>query len=379
MKFVVLLGIVSLLADITYEGARSIMGPFLAVLGASGTIVGVVAGLGELIGYAMRLLSGYLSDKTQRYWSITFIGYFINQLAVPLLALTGSWPIASALIVTERFGKAIRSPARDALLSYATNQIGRGRGFGIHNALDQTGAVCGPLLVATIIFFTGSYRTSFAWLAIPAVLALFTLMFSMLSFPNPRSMEISETAPQSEKFTKTYYLFIAATSLLAVGYVDFALIAFHFQKSNLTTEAWIPIFYSGAMAAQGFSSFLFGSLFDRKGLIVLTLVMGTASLFSPLVFLGNEGMATIGALLWGIGMGTQGTIMRAVTAQMIHISKRGTAYGILNMSFGISWFIGSAIMGILYDISIPYVVTFSMLFQLAALPILCWISYQKQD
>lgn len=153
LKFIVLLGVVSLFADATYEGARSINGPYLALLGASATTVGFVAGLGELIGYSLRLVSGYMSDRIGRYWAITLFGYTLNMLAVPALALAGRWEIAAMLMIAERIGKAIRTPARDAMLSHATREIGRGKGFGLHEALDQIGAVLGPLTVAGVLFF----------------------------------------------------------------------------------------------------------------------------------------------------------------------------------------------------------------------------------
>src|SRR6266496_1831603 len=176
LKFVVLLGVVSLFADMTYEGARSITGPHRAVLGASATVVGLVAGFGELIGYGLRLVSGYLSDRTGRYWAITLVGYAVNMLAVPLLALAGNWEIAALLIIAERTGKAIRTPARDAMLAHATTEMGRGWGFGLHEAMDQTGALIGPLLVALVLHGTGSYRNSFAMLLAPAVLSLGVLL-----------------------------------------------------------------------------------------------------------------------------------------------------------------------------------------------------------
>ena len=184
LKFIVLLGIVSLFADITYEGARSINGPYLALLGASATTVGIVAGFGELIGYSLRLVSGYISDKTGKYWAITLFGYTLNMLAVPALALAGRWEIAAVLMITERIGKAIRTPARDAMLSHATREIGRGKGFGLHEALDQIGAVLGPLIVSGVLYFKGGYRTSFVTLLIPAFMAISVLMTARWLYPN---------------------------------------------------------------------------------------------------------------------------------------------------------------------------------------------------
>jgi MFS family permease len=185
----VLLGFVSLLADVTYEGARSVTGPYLALLGASGTAVGIVAGAGELFGYALRLWSGRLADRTQRYWALTLAGYAINLLAVPALALANHWPAAAALIIVERTGKAIRTPARDAMLSYATHEAGRGWGFGLHEAMDQIGATLGPMVVAGVLWWRGDYRSGFAVLLLPALAAMTVLLFARRLYPKPHELE----------------------------------------------------------------------------------------------------------------------------------------------------------------------------------------------
>ena len=189
LRFVLLLGLVSLFADATYEGARSITGPYLALLGAGAAAVGAVAGFGELVGYALRLATGYLSDRTGRYWAIAILGYAVNLAAVPLLALAGRWEVAALLIIAERTGKAIRTPARDAMLSYVTRGMGHGRGFGLHEALDQVGAVAGPLLVAGALRWRGSYRLGFALLLVPALAALAVLLEARRLYPHPREFE----------------------------------------------------------------------------------------------------------------------------------------------------------------------------------------------
>jgi MFS family permease len=378
LKFVVLLGVVSLFADMTYEGARSVTGPFLAVLGASGTVVGIVAGLGELIGYALRLVSGYLSDKTGRYWAITFSGYALNLLAVPLLALAGSWEIAALLMIAERTGKAIRTPARDAMLSHATHQMGRGWGFGLHEAMDQTGAIIGPLLVALILFLkgnqtTGSYQTSYAFLLIPALLAICVLALACWLYPNPRDLEASSPLPQTKGFQRSFWIYLAAMALIGAGFADFPLIAFHFAKVNTVSGDWIPIFYAIAMGVDAIAALIFGRLFDRRGIPVLVLSAVLGGLFAPLVFLGNFAVALIGVALWGVGMGAQESVMRAAVAGMVRPERRGTAYGLFNTGFGISWFVGSALMGILYDFSLPTLIVFSVIMQLAAVPLLLMV------
>ncbi len=370
ITFVILLGVVSLFGDMTYEGARSISGQYLAVLGATGTIVGIVAGLGELLGYSFRLVSGYISDKTGKYWLVTFIGYFLNLFAVPLLALAGNWPLAASLMILERFGKAIRSPAKDAMLSYATKETGRGWGFGLHEAMDQTGAILGPLIVSCILYFKGTFQTSFAVLLIPALCAMSVLTAARMLYPRPQNLEIETIAIKNAGFSKKYWLYIIAISCVAAGYVDFPLIAFHFQKISPISEVWVPVFFSISMASAGLAALICGRLYDKIGFSVLIFVTAFASLFAPLVFLGGFYLPLIGMILWGIGIGTQESIMRAVVANMVQMNKRGTAYGILNIWFGIFWFLGSALMGFLYDVSLISLIIFSVAVQLAAIPIL---------
>jgi len=369
LKFVILLGVVSLFADMTYEGARSITGPYLAILGASATAVGIVAGFGELIGYALRLVSGYISDRTGKYWTVTLVGYFVNLLAVPLLALAGRWEIAALLMVAERMGKAIRNPSRDAMLSHATQSIGRGWGFGLHEAMDQIGAILGPLIVAGVLYLRGGYRMSFAILLVPALLALAVLVVARALYPRPRDLEVASAGLKTKGFSRVFWLYLAAVSLIAAGYVDFPLISYHFGKLSIVPKVWIPIFYAVAMGVDALSALFFGYLFDRVGLSILIVVSLLSFLFAPFVFLGGFYLALVGMTLWGVGMGAQESIMRAAIAGMVPMDKRSTGYGIFNAGFGLFWFLGSALMGILYDVSIPALIIFSVVMQLASVPL----------
>jgi len=370
LRFVILLGVVSLFADATYEGARSITGPYLGVLGASGAIIGVVAGLGELIGYVLRLTSGYLADRTRRYWTITFLGYLVNLGAVPLLALTEHWPAAAALMITERVGKAMRTPARDAMLSHGTQQIGRGWGFGLHEALDQIGAVVGPLVVAGVLAARSSYRTGFAVLAVPAVLALAVLMVARWLNPRPRDLEIETPHLESRGFPRRFWIYLLGVALVGAGYADFPLIAFHLDQRAVVSPPSIPVLYAVAMGDDALAALIFGRSFDRIGLSVLAAAVLLSALFAPLVFLGGPFAALAGMALWGVGMGAQESIMRAAVAEMVVADRRGTAYGIFNAGYGVFWFLGSTTMGLLYDTSIPVLVAFSVAAQLAAVPLI---------
>jgi len=368
LKFIILMGIVSLFADMTYEGARSITGPYLAILGASAVTVGFVAGLGELIGYMLRFLSGYLTDRTRNYWIITMSGYLITMVAVPLLALAGSWELAAILIIAERMGKGLRTPSRDVMLSHACSQVGHGVGFGLHEALDQIGAVLGPLIVAAVLFYHGSYQIGFAFLLLPAILAILVLLISRFLYPNPHNLEVEVPQLDAKGFKRAYWLYVIAASLIAAGFADFALIAYHFQKTALISSSLIPTFYAVAMGVDAIAALLFGKLFDKVGLSIMIVVALLSSLFAPLVFLGDSYMAFLGIGLWGISMGAQESIMRSSVAVMSTVKRRGSAYGVFNTIYGVSWFFGSLLIGILYNFSIIYVVIFSVLIQLISIP-----------
>jgi len=370
-RFVLIIGIVNFFADMTYEGARSIIGPFLGSLGASAAIIGFVAGLGELVGYGLCSASGYFADKTGKYWAVAFLGYAINMLAVPLLALAGNWPLAAALVVAERTGRAIRKPAMEGMLSNAGQLIGHGWVFGLNEALDQSGATLGPLIVAVILYRHGNYPHAFRVLLISAVLCLTVLVVAWLLHRKPRDQEEgTERLSPAAHFSKAYWLYLAAGALIAAGFADFSLIAFHFQKTATLPQDLVPVYYAAAMATGALAALILGKLLDKMRLPILLLAFGIPAFFAPLVFLGTATQGLVGMILWGFGMGAQGSCLKAVLSAVVPSQKRSTAFGIFDAGFGIAWFLGSAIMGLLYDKSIWALVLFSVSTQVLALPVL---------
>ncbi len=370
LRFVLLLGVVSLLSDMTYESARSINGPYLGLLGGSAAVVGTVAGLGELIGYGLRILSGLLTDKTRRYWTITILGYALNLLAVPALALAGNWEAAAILIMAERLGKAVRTPARDAMLSHAAHSMGRGWAFGLHEAMDQVGAMTGPMIVAAVLAWKGSYRLGYAVLLAPALLALGVLAAARITHPRPRDLEPAPPPGRETGFPPAFYLYLAASACMALGFADFPLAAFHMKKTGMFPDQWIPMIYAGAMGVDALSALLLGRWFDKRGLPVLMAVTGLTAFSAPLVFLSGKAGLLLGMGLWGVGLGAQESIVRAVVAGLVPKDRRGTGFGIFNSSFGLAWFLGSSAMGLLYERSLPGLAAFSLAAQLASLPLL---------
>lgn len=364
LYFIFLLGMVSFFADMTYEGARSIAGPYLLELGAGAAIVGAVSGLGEFVGYGLRLISGYLCHKTGRPWIYANVGYAINLLAVPLLSFCGSWVSAASLLVTERFGKAIRIPARDAMISYASHHVGRGFGFGLHGFFDQLGAVLGPLLVAAILYAGGSLKGSFLWLGVPAVCSFIALGYAQKKFRQPEDLEVQDPTTLNAPFPKAFWICVAGFSCIGCGYVDFALISYHFQKIHLVSVDILPLFYSLAMMVVAFSSPFLGKLYDKYGLKVVIAGFFIASFSTFFAFFGQVEGAVFGMILWGVGYAFQASIVPALVARIVPATQRAAAFGVLYSIFGLSWFLGSSLMGILYDHSILSLTLFSFVFQL---------------
>jgi predicted MFS family arabinose efflux permease len=378
--FIVSMGILSFFADFTYEGSRSIIGPYLATLGASGATVSIVTGFGELVGYSLRLISGRLADASSRYWLITGFGYLVQMTSVPALALTNSWPAAAALIILERVGKAIRSPPHDVMLSHAGSTIGGyGLAFGLHEALDQFGATSGPLAVAMILVQKGSYRIAFATLLVPAVINLCLVLLARVKYPTPQDMETPLLhVGVDSRLPVAFWVYLAGTVLVAAGFADYPLIAFHFSRTGVVSGEWIAVFYAIAMAVGGTGSLAFGRLLDRYGFAVVVALTLVSALFAPLVFLGGFWVALIGAAIWGLGMGVHESIIPAVISPMVGARRRASAYGLFTAVYGIFWFSGSVIIGVLYDISLPAVIAFCALTQFAAVPMFIWVDRRRR-
>jgi MFS family permease len=370
IRFILLIGFVSLFGDMTYEGARSIVGPYLGTFGASATVVGIVAGFGELLGYVIRLLSGYLGDRTGRYWTVTIIGYVLNLFAVPLLALAVNWESAAVLIVVERMGRALRAPTRDAMLSHAATRTGAGWAFGLHEAMDTTGAIIGPLAVGAALYFGQGYSASFAMLVVPALLSILVLLVAQAQFPTPRDLEVVQPIREPQALPRRFWIYSVGAAFIGAGYADFSLLAYHFGKSSVVAAPLVPMLYALAMMAAAVAALGLGYLFDRAGIGVMIPVVVVSALSAPLALLGGPIVVCLGVICWGIGMGAQESVMRAVIGSMAPRRRRGTAFGLFHTMFGIAWFIGSALLGIMYDHSIVGVAVLSLVLQLLSVPVL---------
>ena len=390
MAFIVLFGVVSLFSDMTHEGASSIRGAYLALLGASAGTIGFISGLGELIGYSMRYVFGRLTDKSRRYWPMTIAGYVLDIIAVPALALVGEhgWLAACALLVVQRMGKAIKKPAKDTIMSFAASQEGVGRSFGIQEVLDQIGAFLGPVLLYLVLLFEqdgstfDAYARCFAFLAIPGAVTLILLLVTKHKFPNPERFEPEPKEFVPFRMKKEFVLYVAGISLFAFGFIDYSIIIMHVSRTYahlgsalaettaLVSSGTLPLLYAGAMLVDAVAALVFGLLYDKKGVSALVWSTLLSAPFAVFIFaFRSVPMLLLGVALWGVGMGAQESILKAAVTSMVPKTSRATGYGIFECSFGVFWFLGSWLLGVLYDASLPAMIAVSVLAQLAAIPL----------
>ena len=376
MMFLLLMGVISLFSDMTHEGARSILGEYLDLAGASAATIGFVSGFGELCGYSLRMLSGFLADKTKKYWLLVILGYALQVLAIPALALIpqNGWVVACGLVILERIGKAVKKPAKNTLVSFAASEVGVGKGFAFLEFLDQLGAFIGPVILFLIVSLKGTgtlfsaYRLCFALLGIPALITVGLVVFSRIRYPHPEIFEKAEEEAEPFRFKKPFVLYMIAISLFAFGFADFTLITLHAAKTQAFPESTLSLLYAAAMAVDAFAALFFGWLFDRIGVRALMLSTLLSTFFSGFVFLtGNPYLIAVGIVLWGVGMGAQESIMKAAVSKIVPCSMRSTGFGVFETGFGVAWFLGSWLLGALYDVNPALLVLISVASQLLAI------------
>lgn len=373
-RFVTTFGVISMLADIVYEGARSITGPLLASLGASALVVGVVTGIGEAAALALRLVSGPLTDRTRKFWAWTISGYALTVVTVPFLGVSSVLWIAATLVIAERVGKAVRSPAKDTLLSHATAVTGRGKGFAVHEAMDQIGAITGPLLVAGMLALTHvNYLPTFAILALPGGATLLLLFWLRRRVPHPERYEHDEyirgaaDRPHKLSLPLSFWLYSGFTAITMIGFATFGVLSFHMVQRGVLPVPAVPIVYAAAMAADAVAALLSGWAYDRvgpKSLAALPIVGATVPM---LAFTDSLPGIVLGALLWGAAVGIQESTLRAVVADLVPPPRRATAYGVYAAVLGTATAIGGALTGYLYGVSIPMLIAVVGVIQLVAL------------
>jgi MFS family permease len=376
VRFIVGFGIVSALADVVYEGARSIIGPYLGSLGATAAVVGLITGAGEAAALVLRLFTGRIADRTGKPWPQTITGYALTALCVPLLALSGGLLAAGLLYNGERVGKAVRTPARDSMLAHASAEMGRGYAFGLHEALDQIGAMAGPLLIAATLALGGHYRLAFALLAVPGALALFMLTRLRAAAPDPMAWEPAAQVSEKKKLRleaglpTQFWQYAAFSAATMLGFSTWAVLAFHLTSQHLLSSALVPVLYAVAMAAASIAAVGFGRIYDKVGLRGLIVLPPLAAAVPLLSFSTTTAVFVLGAVVWGAGMGVHDSTMRAAVADFVPPHRRGAGYGTFTAIYGLAWLAGAAIIGLLYEHSTGLVVAFVAIAQGVALLLL---------
>ena len=356
---IVLLGIVSLLGDIVYEGSRGVVPDYLGFLGATALIVGVIGGAGDFLGNAMRLVSGFLVDATRAYWFFIFLGYGLI-VSIPFLGFSGGLEIAIVLVLLERLGKALRSPSRDTVLSIVSKDVGAGKAFGIHELLDQVGAVFGPLMVAALMFYSNNnYRYTFSFLLIPFLGLLMALIYAYKKIGSKTTVELPRTKGEKGKLPKPFYLYTVAVLANTIGLIPYTLILFKASVILMPLKQdWIvPLIYVLIQGVDAPAALLSGYAYDKFGIEVLALPF-LLSLFPPLLAMIDSGLPIliVAAIFFGLVLGMQESIYRAAVSKLAPISSRGTAYGIFNTVYGVGFLISGAIYGLLMDYKLSFVV-----------------------
>lgn len=388
-RTVVGFGLVSLSADMVYEGARSITGPFLASLGASALVVGLVTGAGEAVALVLRLASGPMADRGGRYWTLTIVGYAMTAICVPLLAVApflgaAGLGVACTLILLERAGKAVRSPAKSALLAHAAVAVGRGRGFGVHKALDQVGAFLGPLLVAGLIAATSAIWPALAALAIPGAVAIGLLVWMRARVAGVRVDETgqvdqtggraaSNAGAERARLPARFYLFALSMAACAVGLMTFGIISFHLVDADLVTTPAVPLVYAGAMAGAALAALVTGFAYDRwNARVLLVLPLMVAAI--PILTLSDRlGLALAGVLIWGTAVGVQDSTVKALVADLVPTPRLATAYGVFAAFQGVAALAGGGLAGALYAGHTSELVTVVVVCQAISLALLALV------
>ncbi len=380
---ITLIGIVSMMGDIVYEGGRGIIPSYLQILGASAFIVGLVTGLGDFIGYAIRLVSGYLSDRIGTYWMFMFLGYGLI-IAIPLLSVTNFWFAAAFLVLMERLGKAIRAPARDAIVSIVSRGVGVGKAFGLHELLDQVGAVLGPLFVSIILYLTfNNYSITFASLFVPYTILVATLfyVYSKIRVKVSEGQSVGDKI-LSKPFSKDFYLYSLAVFANVLGLVPASLILYKASTilSSSNMEWVVPLLFMLIQLIDAPSALFSGIVFDRVGTRVLT-VSFILSIFT--CFFAFQAIdltyLIISCIFYGIVLGMQESVYRAAVSYYVPKESRGTAYGVFNTVYGVGFLLSGAVFGLFLDTGagILYIVSYTILMQ--ALALSCLIkSYGRQ-
>lgn len=391
LSIVIMFGIISMLGDMVHESARSVNGQYLSLVGVTAAQIGLVYGIGEFLGYALRLLAGSLLDRTGKHWLFMFIGYGLH-IVIPFMGVTQNWNFLLVFILLERIGKALRSPAKDTILSgVSENQVGLGFAFGLQEALDQIGAFVGPLIFTAVFYILGKngineFQMGYQLLVIPFIILMLFLAFVYRKFTTNNLRPVPPKGVASNRLQPVFWIYSIFTFFAAFGLLNFSLIGYHLKVQGIVSDAMIPILYAGAMAVDALIAVVIGKMYDRlkvstgkkTGGVSILFIIPAMTFALPLLTLSHSVvLIVIGMVLMGIVLGTHETIMRSAIADLTPFHKRGLGYGLFNTFYGLALLLGSSLMGYLYDLNQTNLIIMLAILSEAIALILFFAMYRK--
>jgi len=379
---IMLMGVVSMLGDIVYESGRGIAPDYLYFLGASALFVGLTSGIGELVGYGIRLVSGPLADRSRAYWLFIFLGYGLI-LAIPMMGLTNSIWLVAALVIAERLGKALRSPSRDAVVSVVSKGMGSGKAFGLHEFIDQIGAVAGPAFLGLMMMWTANNFS----LSLQSLFPFYLLMMAVLYLTYRRIRgTVEEIRRQStttnEKLSKGFWMYSGAVLMNTVGLMPIALILFNGAKMlESGGQLWlVPFLYVVVQLVDAPMALVSGWIYDKVGIKFLAIPFALSVL--PLAFQSLVGLpgVILACISYGLVLGMQESTYRAAVTDIVPLGRKGSAYGFFNVMLGAGTFVSGITFGYMLDASVSplLMLGFVVVAQIIAIALLLGARLEKR-
>jgi MFS family permease len=380
---ILLMGVVSMLGDIVYESGRGIAPDYLYFLGASAFLVGLTSGIGELVGYGMRLVSGPLADRSHAYWLFIFLGYGLI-LAIPMMGLTNSMWLVMAFVIAERLGKALRSPSRDAVVSVVSKGMGSGKAFGLHEFIDQIGAVAGPAFLGLMMMWTANNFS----LSLQSLFPFYLLMMAVLYIVYRRIRgTVEEIRRQSSvlegSLGKGFWMYSGAVLSNTIGLMPIALILYNGAKILASGgQLWlVPFLYVAVQLVDAPMALVSGYIYDKIGIKFLAVPFALSVL--PLAFQSLVGLpgVILACVSYGLVLGMQESIYRAAVTDIVPLGRRGSAYGFFNVMLGAGTFVSGVAFGYMLDASVSplLMLGFVVVAQIVAVALLLGARREKKE